>query len=344
MLVSHTILASLRQAWPPFILVAGLLLIGQAANADGLFEALGARIARPSLPPRLLLVVLLALVAVVTAVLNLDTSVVFLTPVLVHAARRRGLDERPFLYGTVFMSNSASLLLPGSNLTNLLVLSHDRITGVDFARSMFPSWLAACLLTTALVSAAFRLRDGDPDHSELPPLRLGLTTASPLIAALLVVLLANPALPVLAVGIASVLLRRRRPQLDARVLVLLFAFTVAIGTVAHAWHGPADLLGHAGRWPTAMLGVLSANLVNNLPAAVLFSAQTPAHPHALLLGLNLGPNLAITGSLSAYLWLQAAHAADARPSIRTYSRLGLVLVPLTVTAALTGLSVATAIA
>ena len=70
-----------------------------------------------------LLVALLGLVAVVTAVLNLDTAVVFLTPVLVHAARRRGLDERPFLYGAVFMANAASILLPGSNLTNLLVLS-----------------------------------------------------------------------------------------------------------------------------------------------------------------------------------------------------------------------------
>jgi arsenical pump membrane protein len=110
------------QAWPPFILVAGLLMIGAAAAADGLFESIGARLASGRLPPRALLVALLALVAVVTAVLNLDTSVVFLTPVLVHAARRRGVDERPFLYGSVFMANSASLLLPGSNLTNLLVL------------------------------------------------------------------------------------------------------------------------------------------------------------------------------------------------------------------------------
>ena len=83
------------QAWPPFILVAGLLMIGAAAAADGLFESIGARLASGRLPPRALLVALLALVAVVTAVLNLDTSVVFLTPVLVHAARRRGVDERP---------------------------------------------------------------------------------------------------------------------------------------------------------------------------------------------------------------------------------------------------------
>lgn len=59
---------------------------------------------------------------------------------------------------------------------------------------------------------------------------------------------------------------------------------------------------------------------------------------ALLLGLNLGPNLAVTGSLSAYLWLQAAHAVGADASIRAYSRLGLALVPLTLAGALGALT------
>jgi len=71
----------------------------------------------------------------------------------------------------------------------------------------------------------------------------------------------------------------------------------------------------------------SSVLLNNLPAAVLLSAQPAAQPHALLLGLDLGPNLAVTGSLSAVLWLQAARAVGADASIATYSRLGLVLVP-----------------
>src|SRR5437868_3184878 len=135
---------ALQQSWQPFVLVAGLLLVGQAAAADGLFEALGARLALAPLPPVSLLLAVLGLVAAVTAVLNLDTSVVFLTPVLVHVARRRGLDERPFLYGTVFMANAASLLLPGSNLTNLLVLRSDPRNGAAFAMGMLPAWIAAC--------------------------------------------------------------------------------------------------------------------------------------------------------------------------------------------------------
>src|SRR5438477_9038000 len=162
-MLAHEILAAAEQAWPPFVLVAGLLLIGAVAGADGLFEAVGARLARAPLSPRGLLIALLALVAAVTAVLNLDTSVVFLTPVLVHAARRRRIDERPFLYGSVFMANAASLLLPGSNLTNLLVLRGDPQSGAAFALSMLPAWIAACAITAALLSLAFRLVDGRHD-------------------------------------------------------------------------------------------------------------------------------------------------------------------------------------
>src|SRR5881275_2966153 len=161
MILTHTILTSAGQAWRPFVLVAGLLLVGAVAAADGLFEALGAQLARTRLGARSLLLALLGLVAAVTAVLNLDTSVVFLTPVLVHAARRRGLDERPFLYGSVFMANAASLLLPGSNLTNLLVLRSDPRSAVAFAARMLPAWIAACTVTAACLAIAFRLEDGE---------------------------------------------------------------------------------------------------------------------------------------------------------------------------------------
>src|SRR5919204_3874886 len=102
------LLQALRQTWPPFALVTGLLLVGRIAAADRLFDAVAARLVRARLGPTGLLLAALALVAAVTAVLNLDTAVVFLTPVLVHLARQRGLDERPFLYGTVLMSNAAS--------------------------------------------------------------------------------------------------------------------------------------------------------------------------------------------------------------------------------------------
>jgi arsenical pump membrane protein len=337
-MLAQQILAAAAQVWPPFVLVAGLLLIGAVASADGLFEAIGARLARAPLPPRVLLLALLALVAVVTAVLNLDTSVVFLTPVLVHAARSRRLDERPFLYGTVFMSNSASLLLPGSNLTNLLVLRHNPISGAAFATRMLPAWLTACALTAAFLVLAYRLEEGAEDECRPPPLRLGPGAAAMLAAAVLMLVLRNAALPVLALGLAATALRRLRPRLDLHMLALLFALAVAFGTLARVWDGPAQLLQSSGQSATAAIAALGSLLVNNLPAAVLFSAQPPPHPRELLLGLDLGPNLAVTGSLSAFLWLRAARTVNADASVATYTKLGALLVPLTLVGTLAALA------
>ena len=152
--------------------------------------------------------------------------------------------------------------------------------------------------------------------------------------------LPNAALPVLAVGLAATALRRLRPALDARALALLFTLAVSLGAIARLWHGPAHLLDSSGSWTTAGIGALASVLVNNLPAAVVLSAQPAPHPYALLLGLDLGPNLAITGSLSALLWLQAARTVGAHASITTYTRLGLVLVPLTLAATLATLPAA----
>jgi arsenical pump membrane protein len=336
----QNIAASAELAWPPFVLVAGLLLIGSAAAADGLFVALGARISRTHLPSSGLLLVLLALVASVTAVLNLDTSVVFLTPVLVDAARRRQLDERPFLYGSVFMANAASLLLPGSNLTNLLVLRSDPQSGLRFALQMLPAWLVACTVTAAFLVFAFRLEASEADDGELPPLRIRISAAAVLAAAALVVTLPNPALPVLVVGVAAATSRRVRINLNSRSLSGLFALAVALGSLGRLWSGLGHFMSSGGVLAVAACGAVGSILFNNLPAAVLLSSQPLSHPRALLLGLDLGPNLAVTGSLSAVLWLQAARAVDARASVMTYSRLGLTLVPVTLAAALATLAAA----
>ena len=134
MSVGDAIGGAAGQAWPPFVLVVGLLLVGAVVEADGLFAALGARIERVPGDSLVLVGTLLGLEAIVTAVLNLDTAAVFMTPIVVHAARRRNCDVRPFLYGALFVANGASLLLPGSNLTNLIVLAHEPLTGADFAR------------------------------------------------------------------------------------------------------------------------------------------------------------------------------------------------------------------
>ena len=98
--------------------------------------------------------------------LNLDTSVFFLTPVLLHLARHRGIDEAPFLYGTVFMSNAASLFLPGSNLTNLIVLHHEHVSGATFLARMWPAAVASVVTTTLILVIAFWRTLGAPAAGE----------------------------------------------------------------------------------------------------------------------------------------------------------------------------------
>src|SRR5438105_6190246 len=99
------------QDWPPFVLVVGLLLIGFVADDDGLFAAAGHRLARTAPGGGILFLGATLMVGTVTAVLNLDTSVAFLTPILVYAARSRGEGEAPLLYGCLLLANAGSLFL-----------------------------------------------------------------------------------------------------------------------------------------------------------------------------------------------------------------------------------------
>jgi arsenical pump membrane protein len=343
--------AAAAHAWPPFVLVAALLVIGVVADEDHLFESAGARLAKlPGRPPVMFLA-LMALVALVTVVLNLDTSVAFLTPVLLFSARRRGIDEAPLLYGAVFLSNAASLLLPGSNLTNLLVAGDGGATGLAFAARTAAPWAASVVVTVVVVGVWFRrallAKARPPSLTEAPPLRLGLGAVGALGAAGALVALASPALPVLALAIAVAVprvLQRRvdlahlRRGLDAPVLLGLFGVSVALGALARSTSGSATALASMSAWQIAGVGALASVVVNNLPAAVLLSSWGAPHRVALLVGLDVGPNLAVSGSLSAVLWMRVARTAGAAPSARTHSKIGVVLVPPTLAAALVALA------
>jgi arsenical pump membrane protein len=328
------------QVWPAFALVTGLLLVGVVAERDGLFAAAGGLLARVPAGPRVLLVLALGLVAFVTAILNLDTSVFFLTPVLLHLARLRGIDETAFLYGAVFMSNAASLFLPGSNLTNLIVLDCEAGSGAQFFVRMWSAAFASVIVTALVLLALYWRPLGAPSVPavERAPARLGVGAIAVLVATAVVLLVTSPGLPVLVCGIVAVILARVRltrvrEAVDVRLIGLLFVLAVALGWLGRAWRGPETLVDDLGRVGTAVAAAFSSVAINNLPASVLLAPDRPDHARAFLIGLNLGPNLAITGSLSALLWLRVARGLGAPPSVRIYSLLGLVLVPLSLGAA-----------
>ncbi len=338
--------------WPPFVLVAGLLLLGVVASCDGLFEACGQVVGRWSRSGPTLVVAAALLVATTTAVLNLDTSVAFLTPVLVYAARQRRMPATGLLYLSVFLANSSSLLLPGSNLTNLIVIAHHPVQGATFAAAMAAPFAAAVVATTATAALLLRrhLRAG-PAEGEVtgarPRIGIGLGGVAVALVAMVTLPPAPMAAVVLAVGVVTATRRALEGRLDLAtlagglnppVLAGLFGLAVALGALGVTWAAPSEALRHASSVATAALGALGAVCVNNLPAASLLAARPPSDPYALLIGLNLGPNLVVTGALSGVLWLQAGRLAGEAPSPKRMSALGVVVVPASMAAALLALA------
>ena len=346
--------AALAQAWPPFALVAGLLLIGAVAESEGVFAAASSALTRRVRAPLGVLALMLALDAAVTAVLNLDTAAAFMTPLMLYAARGLRFSEGPFLYGAVLMANAASLLLPGANLTNLLVLAQEDVTGTTFVARTLPAALAAATVTAlGLLAWGAWSRSRSPAGAPLPAVvgggrwRPGPGAIAIAVAAVLVLALRDPALPVLGVGLltgaAAALRREIAPARLWRAvgplsLLALLALATALGTLARSWGALERAVAGLTRVETTVIAAGASVLVNNLPAATLLSAHAPEHPRALLLGLNLGPNLAVTGSLSVLIWWRTAIALGARPSVRTYSVVGVPLAILALVAGLLALS------
>lgn len=329
------------QTWPAFVLVAGLLLIGAAADADGLFRAAGERLARAASHATTLFFGAAVLIAVVTAVLNLDTTVAFLTPVFVYAARSRDEDEATLVYACILLANAGSLFLPGSNLTNLIVLGGAHLNGASYLGRMWAPAAIALAVTAGVLAISQRRalttrRSPKGNYSEV---RIGVGALGIVGATAAVLLVSNPSVWVAVLGILAVSWQVMRGRdsapyllnvLGLPTLLGLFGLAVGLGALGRGWTAPAMLLGHLDAWGTVGLAAVATVVVNNLPAAALLSAHVPRHPFALLIGLNVGPNLAPTGSLAWLLWFKSARTAGAHPSIRSTVKIGAVAAPIAI--------------
>jgi arsenical pump membrane protein len=228
------------------------------------------------------------------------------------------------------------------------VLGHARLSGAAFISHMWAPGFVA-LIVTAGVLAIHEHRELRVRSSPAPassPVTWGLGLVAIGTCALFVVALASPALEVLGVGVAAIATRlvNKRDNighvfevLGVSALIGLFGIAVALGTLGRAWSYPSTAMAHLNVWATGAVAALASVVFNNLPAASLLSAHAPPHPYALLVGLNLGPNLFVSGSLAWLLWLRAARVAGAQPSIARASSLGLWTVPLSLAAALAAL-------
>lgn len=342
---------------PTVVFLACVLALSHLCERAGLFEALGDLVARGSRGrPQRLLVLVFVTASLVTAVLSLDATVVLLTPVVFATASRLGVRPKPHVYATSHLANSASLLLPVSNLTNLLAMGAAGLSFTTFAGVMALPWLAAIgveyvvfrrWFASDLSVSAHEQDAGDP--TPLPRFALGVV-----IATLVGFIVCSPlglepfwaALAgVVVLGIRELAGSRHRGR-DLADLVgaanpWFVAFVLGLSVVVQAVtdHGLAAALRHvmpgAGGWLTllwlAVLATVLANVVNNLPAVlVLLPLATPLGPLAVLavlIGVNVGPNLTYVGSLATLLWrrIMADHDHDAE--LGEFTRLGLLTVP-----------------
>ncbi|MFI8348002.1 arsenic transporter [Streptomyces sp. NPDC085596] len=335
--------------------LAAVLVLAHFCDVEGLFRACGAWMARWSRgrPVRLLTAVF-ALASVITAVLSLDATIVLLTPVVFATAARSGVRPKPHVYACTHLSNTASLLLPVSNLTNLLAFAASGLSFTRFAALMALPWLAAIgveyvvfrrFFARDLSAAAPTARDTGEEPS-LPVFALvtvGCTLAGFVVASAFGV---DPAWAAAAGALVlagrAVVRRQATPLSVVRAAAPPFlAFVLALGVVVRAVvdNGLSDALGQllpSGSGLPALLGIAAlaavlANLINNLPAVlVLLPLAAPGGAGAVLavlLGVNIGPNLTYAGSLATLLWRRIVHQHDEGVDLGEFTRLGLIAVP-----------------
>ncbi|MEV4560698.1 arsenic transporter [Kitasatospora sp. NPDC049285] len=344
--------------------LAAVLVLAQLCDEEGLFHACGAWMARSSAGrPRRLLVQVFAVASVVTAVLSLDATVVLLTPVVFATAARLGARPKPHVYACTHLSNTASLLLPVSNLTNLLAFAASGLGFVRFAALMALPWAVAIgveyVVFRRYFAADLDAGPGAGHGAEAPrmPLFALLTIAGTLAGFVVASAVGiDPAWAALAgalvLAVRALARRRTTPVAIVKASSVPFlAFVLALGIVVRAVvdNGLAGALGHlvpTGSGLAALLGVAAlaavlANVINNLPATlVLLPLAAPTGPGAVLavlLGVNIGPNLTYAGSLATLLWRRIVHAHDAEVGLGEFTRLGLLTVPASLAAAVVAL-------
>ncbi|MFD7906515.1 SLC13 family permease [Kitasatospora sp. NPDC057904] len=347
-------LAEVQRLGPVVGFLAAVLVLAQLCDDEGLFHACGAWMARTAAGrPRRLLAQVFVVASVITAVLSLDATVVLLTPVVFATAARLGARPKPHVYACTHLSNTASLLLPVSNLTNLLAFAASGLSFTRFAALMTLPWLAAIAVEYAVLRRFFAadLDAGAPAPADLAPPEMPLFALATVIGTLggfilTSVLGLDPAWAALAgalvLAVRALVRRRTTPVAVVRSAAVPFlAFVLALGVVVRAVvdNGLASALGHLVPQGTALpallgtaaLAAVLANVINNLPATlVLLPLAAPAGPGAVLavlLGVNIGPNLTYAGSLATLLWRRIVREHDTDIGLGEFTRLGLLVVP-----------------
>ena len=355
-----------------YLFLTGMMLIAELARSEGLFDwlaGIAASHARGS--PKRLFALIYFVGIVVTTFLSNDATAVVLTPAVYAAARAARADPLPHLFICAFIANAASFVLPISNPANLVVFDGHMPPLLHWlARFGLPS-LVSIAATYAILRWTQRahLREPTDPEPHVPSLgRGGVVVGVALIAAAILLLVVSAlgrdlGLPTFIAGAATfVVVMFLRGFATLRVLrhiswgILplvagLFIFVEALDRtgllrfVADELRRGVHDAPTLTAWAAALITGFGSNIANNLPVGLLSGAaiQTGAPPplvtDAILIGVDLGPNLSVTGSLATILWLVALRREGEHVSALAFLKLGALIMPVSLVLAVAALFV-----
>lgn len=355
LLPAATARSSVERIAPLLLFLFSVIILAELTKEAGVFDAIAQRLARAGRGNYAALFLLcVAFASLTTIFLNLDTTAVLLTPVMLALAARARIATLPLAMTTVWLANTASLLLPVSNLTNLLAADRVALGTRAFAARMWAPQLTALAVTMALLWAFYwrrRMRGADSYDPPAPaPVRDRVLFSATGLACLMFIgaILAGvhtgiqlglAATVAAAAAVAAFAVRDRaalRPALVPwRLMVFVTGLFLVVPTLE--WFGLDEAMravmggddGVAGAFRAAFAGAGLSNVLNNLPAYV---AGEPAVPAAnkdqllsLLIGTNVGPVITPWGSLATLLWFEWCRRWDVRVPMRKFVLTGTVL-------------------
>jgi Na+/H+ antiporter NhaD/arsenite permease-like protein len=341
--------ATIRRILPLLLFLGSVIVLAELTADAGAFDVIAVRVAglaRGNYPALFVLCVLFA--AATTTVLNLDTTAVLLTPVMLALARKAGIAVIPLAMTTVWLANTASLLLPVSNLTNLLAANRVALPAAAVSSRMWPVQLASVVVTMVFLWVFFWRRSvrGADRYDPPPPLQPAdpvLFWVAALACLLFITVIVTTgielgfAAAMAAAPVVAVFAVRKRAALQPglipwRLLVFVVGLFLVVqtvslhglGTITQALVGTGD--GALGALRAAATGAGLSNAVNNLPAYVAGEAVIPLSHHeqvlALLIGTNVGPIITPWASLATLLWYERCRSYDAVVPLRTFMLTG----------------------
>ena len=360
-------MAAVAEGGDVYLFLIGMMVLAELARQEGLFEWLAAYAVQHAKGSGKRLFDLVFLVGtLVTIFLSNDATAVVLTPAVYAACKAARANPLPYLFVCAFVANAASFVLPISNPANLVVFGDHMPSLPEWLRQFTLPSLATIGMTYLVLRLAHRRQIAQPlvalaeqqplsEGGRLCAIGVGVTGSVLLVTSAMNGPLGLTTFCAGAVTLAAIRLRQRRSPVPILrhvswgVLPLVAGLFVLVEAVAHTGviRIAADALETFARtspgeasWLAGGAAAVLSNLANNLPIGLVAGsvgqmADLPTQTRAaLLIGVDLGPNLSVTGSLATMLWLVALRREGEHVSALAFLRLGILVMPPALLAAL----------